>query len=85
LARLVIGLMHSLLPAPSLHGYSRPPPDFVSSEFERHHDRFRLSDGEEGVNASSILADVVHYGTSDNGSNRCLFSTNGHEAPLVAW
>jgi hypothetical protein len=64
------------------HGrVSFPTLDLVPCHFEGLHDCFRLSDSEEGVNASSTLADVLHDGISDHGSNRCLFSTNGHEAP----
>ena len=65
-------------------GHSRnsvPTLDLVPCQFESLHDCFCLFDRKEGVDAPSTLADVLHDGTGDHGSNRCLFSTNGHEAP----
>jgi hypothetical protein len=62
---------------------SRSRPDLGPRPFERLHDRLRLSDCNEGVNALSTHANVLREGASDHGSNRCLLSTNGHEAPTV--
>src|SRR6516162_7247330 len=60
---------------------SRSRLDLVPRQFERLDDCLRPSDCNEGINALSTLTDLLSQGASDHSSNRCLLSTNRHEAP----